>query len=397
MDTEMPKLPSRDILNRDLNPSIELRVAWFHHMQTTQPILYRPEYNLWEVFRYKDVQQVLSDYAVFSVDECLPEDLPFLLGKSDPPRHRQFRSLVSKAFTPRRVEELTPRIIQIVDELLAPAISRGTMNLVTELVYPLPIRVIGAMLGLPPQDQERITQWSHQLLRQFIGIWEPTNNELIQYFSDLLDERKCNPQDDLMSGLLMAEENGVHLTREEIITLCLELLTAGSVTVMMMLSPTFLRFCQYPELSQTLRDDPSLIPGAIEETLRYDCSFFHQWRMASHDTVLNGHEIKAGQYVVARTGAANFDETYFPHPEQFDIRRSPNPHLNFGHGIHTCLGNPLARLEGRIALERIIAHFSEIHLAPEKPVQYMDQMGVLPFMQSLDILCTPAESDSQSL
>ena len=146
----------------------------------------------------------------------------------------------------------------------------------------------------------------------------------------------------------------------------------------------FQRFCLHPEIYQALRADPSLIPGAIEETLRYD--FNHDlWRTARHDTVLSGQQIKAGQYVVAWTVAANFDETYFPHSEQFDIRRSPNPHLTFSHGVHVCLGAPLARLESRIALEWIVTHFSDIRLDPEKPVQRMDKISSM-LIQSFGIL-----------
>jgi cytochrome P450 len=361
-------------------------------MQETQPIRYRPEYNLWEVFRYKDVQQVLLDYATFSAEKSQPEGLPFTLGKIDPPRHRQLRSLVSKAFTPRRIEELTPSLIKIVDELLEPAINKGKMNVVTELTYPLPVRVIAEMLGLPPEDRERFMQWSYQLLRHFIGVSTPDNGELIHYFADLFNKRKRDPRDDLMSVLLSAEENGAHLTREEIINMCLEMMLGGNVTTAILLIRALDRLCQHPEIYQTLLDDPSLIAGAIEETLRYDFSSFNVWRTARHDTMFNGHEIKAGQYVVAWTGAANFDETYFPHSEQFDIRRSPNPHITFGHGVHVCLGYPLARLEGRIALERIVAHFSEIRLDPENPAQFVDQVGSSMIIESLGMLFTSAGS-----
>jgi cytochrome P450 len=359
-------------------------------MQENQPVRYRPEYNLWEVFRYEDVRQVLSDYATFSVDKRHAEGLPGTLGRYDPPRHRQLRSLVSKAFTPRRIEELTPRLIQITDELLERASASGKMNVTAEFTYPLPVRAISEMIGLPPEDQERFRQWSYQLFRQFLGVGKPENNELLQYFSDLLDKRKLDPRDDLISGLLAAEENGIHLTREEIISICAELMAAGNVTTTMLLTWLLYRLCRHPEIYQALRDDPSLIPGAIEETLRYDFSAITVWRTAHHDTVFNGHEIKAGQYVVAWLAAANFDEMYFPHSTQFDIRRSPNPHLTFGHGIHVCLGYPLTRLEGRIALERIVAHFSDIRLDTENPVQYMDETGPSKLIQSLDILFTPA-------
>jgi cytochrome P450 len=389
MSMEMQKEVFGNTLESGSGSSTEERLAWFHHMQETQPVHYRPESNWWEVFRYKDVQQVLLDSATFSAEKKSAEGVPFLLSKSDPPKHGQLRCLVSKAFTPRRIQELTPHLTKIVDELLEPTIARGRMNIVSELASPLPTRVIAEMLGLPPKDYARFRQWSYQLLGQVMGVRHSDNGELLRYFSDLLNERRHDPGDDLMSALLTAEESGTHLTREEIINMCLELMTAGNVTVTMLLSYALQRFCQHPEIYQALRDDPSLIPGTIEETLRYDFFWFTEWRTVRHDTMLGGKEIKAGETVMARTGAANFDETYFSHPKQFDIRRSPNPHLTFGHGVHVCLGAPLARLESRIALEWIVAHFSDIRLDPENPVQFMDQISSW-LIQSLGILFMPA-------
>lgn len=390
MEVRPHKEISRNILHKDLAPSTESRIAWYHQMQENQPIRYRPEYNLWEVFRYKDVQQVLSDYATFSIDKRYPESFPSLLGKYDPPRHRQVRGLVSKVFSSGRIQELAPHLIQLTDELLGRASASGKMDVAAEFTYPFPVYVIGEMLGLPLSDQERFRQWSYQLFRQFLGVWKPENTEMLQYFSDLLDKRKLDPRDDLISGLLAAEENGVHLTREEIINLCLELMWAGNVTTTTLLTLALYHFCQHPEIYQALRNDPSLIPGTIEETLRYHFSSITQWRTARHDTVFNGHEIKAGQYVVAWLAAANVDETYFPKSSQFDIKRSPNPHLTFGHGIHVCLGYPLARLEARIALERFVTHFSEICLDPESPVQHMGATAAAKSIESLGILFTKA-------
>jgi len=390
MSREMPNQLSRDLLRREPGPSLESQVAWYHHMQETQPIRHRPEYHLWEMFRYKDVQQVLLDYATFSIQKM--DAFPDTIGTTDPPDHRRLRGLVSKAFTPRRIEDLTPRLIQIIDEWLEPAIARGKMDIVTGLTYPLPVRVLAEMLGLPPEDQERFRQWAYQLFGQFLGVSNPDHNEFRRYFSDLLNERKRDPRDDLISALLATEENGAHLTHEEIINLCLQLIVAGHVTTTTLLNAALHRLCQHPEMYQALRDDPLLIPGTIEEVLRYDFSLINVWRSARHDTVFNGHEIKAGETVVAWTAAANFDETYFPQSSQFDMKRSPNPHLTFGHGIHTCLGNPLARLEVRIVLERIAAHFSEIRPDPERPAQFIDQMGSFRVMQSLDIFFTPEVS-----
>ena len=154
--------------------------------------------------------------------------------------------------------------------------------------------------------------------------------------------------------------------------MCVELVLSGNITASIFLSHMLLRLSQQPELYQALHDDLSLIPAAIEEMLRYDFSWLKGWRTARHDTVLNGYEIKAGQQVAVNIGAANFDETYFPHSEYFDMRRSPNPHLTFGHGVHLCLGSALARLQGRIVLERIIAQFSALRLDPDHPMQYLD-------------------------
>jgi cytochrome P450 len=343
---------------------MEEQAAWYHEMQEKQPVRYRPEYDLWQVFRYQDVQRVLRDYSTFSMESSLPPDFPSALGKSEPPHHQQLRGLVSKAFTPRRIADLGPRLIAIVDEILEPAIASGRMDVVTELTYPLPVRVIAEMLGLPAEDQVQFRAWSYQLLDQMIGEINPDNSELIQYFADLLEKRKRNLRDDLMSAMLVAEENGAQLTREEIIYMCLELMMAGNVTTTMLLSYALLRLTQQPDLYATLHAEPALVAGLVEETLRYDFSSISLWRTARQDTQLSGQEIKAGQLVVAQVGAANFDETVFPHSAQFDIRRSPNPHLTFGYGIHVCLGAPLARLEGKIALERILAHFATLRLDP---------------------------------
>ena len=371
MSTETQKEVSRALLEREAGFSTEDRAAWSHHMQETQPVRYRPEYNMWDVFRYKDVQHVLSDYATFSAENSQSKNFPGALGRFDPPHHRQLRSLVSKAFTPRSIEELAPRLIQISDELLERAKAKGKMDAVPDFTDPLPTRVIAEMLGLPHSDYERLRSWSYQHVDLALGTSSHDYTEFLQYFSDQLNERKHAPRNDLISRLLAAEENGTHLTREEILHMCLELVTAGHVTTTMLLTGALYRFCKQPELYQTLRNDPSLIPGAIEEMLRHDFSFANQRRIARHDTVLAGFQIKAGQAVMAWTSAANFDETVFPHSEQFDIRRSPNPHLTFGYGVHVCLGAPLTRLESRIAIERIVTHFSDVRPDLERPLQFL--------------------------
>jgi cytochrome P450 family 109 len=371
---------------KDTSP--EAQADWYRMMQETQPVRYQPDYDLWEVFRYDDVQRVLTEYSTFSA-EVLLEGFPDVGGlNTDPPHHRRYRTLAGKAFTPRRVAELAPRITAIVDEILEQGGSDGKLDIVEQLAYPLPVRVIGEMLGVPLEDQERFRYWSYQLLGLMPNEADPTNSELQRYFTDQLSQRQQEPRDDLMSALLAAEMDGEHLTQDEVLNLCIGLLVAGNVTTTLLLSLAARRFVQQPEVYQQLRHDPSLIPGAIEEILRYDFAHTSFMRLARHDTTIGGHEIKEGQIVIVWLSAANFDETHFPHAEQFDIRRSPNSHLTFGHGIHYCLGAPLARFEGKIALERMVAHWSEIHDDPEHPPVYVN--AAIDMMQSFPVLFTRA-------
>ncbi len=368
--------------------SPEAQAAWYRTMQETMPVRYQPDYDLWEVFRYDDVQRVITEHSTFSA-EILLESFSDVGGlNSDPPDHRRFRTIAGKAFTARRVAQLEPRITAIVDEILEQSNTKGKLDIVEQLAYPLPVRVIGEMLGVPAEDKERFRTWSYQLLGLMPNQEDPTNSELNDYFSHMLDLRKKEPCDDLMSALLAAEMNGEHLTSEEVLQMCIGLLAAGNVTTTILLSLAARRFVQQPEIYQQLRNDPSLIPGAIEELLRYDFAHTNFMRVARHDTTIGDQEIKEDQIVMAWLSAANFDETHFPHADQFDIRRSPNPHLTFGHGIHFCLGAPLARLEGRIALERMVARWSDIHADPEHPVQYLNPK--IELMQSFPVLFSKA-------
>ena len=368
---------------KDASP--EAQAAWYREMHAKQPVRYQPEHDLWEVFLYEDVQRVLTESSTFSA-EILVENFPDVGGlNTDPPHHRRYRTLVSKAFTPRRVAQLTSRIASVVDEILEQGRAQGRIDIVEQLAYPLPVRVIGEMLGVPTEDQERFRIWSYQL---FGFLPNQDNSELMDYFFDQLDQRAKEPQDDLMSALLAAEMEGEHLTREEVAGMCVGLLAAGNVTTTMLLSVAMRRFIKQPEIFQILRNDSSLIPGTIEELLRYEFVGAYNMRVARRDTMIRGNEIKEGQAVMAWLSAANFDETSFPHAEEFDIRRSPNSHLTFGHGIHYCLGAPLARLETKVALERIAAQWSEIRNDPEGSPLYVHPKVDL--MLSYPVVFTPA-------
>lgn len=387
MDVQERSKQPRELLQQEWDDSVQARIAWFRQMRETQPVRYNQQQQVWEVFRYQDVQRILLDYSEYAVKGALPETFPSTLGKADPPRHRQLRSLVSKAFTPRSIDALAPRLVELMDALLAPALVSGKMNVMSDLTYPLPVRVIAEMLGLPAKDQEQFRLWSYALLEHFVTRGHVEHQELLDYFSELLDERKRHPQNDLISALLAAEEDGARLTREEVLSMCLELMMAGNVTTTMLLSFALVRLSQQPDHYAALRAEPALIPSMLEETLRYDFSAMSLRRTVRNDLELDGHQLKAGEPVVAWVGAAHFEEPYFPHAEQFDIRRTPNPHLTFGYGVHACLGAPLARLESRIALERIVTHFETLRPDPDRPVLWRQGM-----VHQLHLCLTPAPS-----
>jgi cytochrome P450 family 109 len=387
--TSSPSKPTRDLLFPELSDSIESRIAWFQHMQKNQPLRFRPEYNLWEAFRYDHVQHVLKNPADFSVTNKTHMGLPFSFGRADIPDHRYLRGFVARSFRPGSIEKLAPEFTAMVDSLLEPARSSERMEMLGELCYPIMERAVAHMFGLRIPGADRFREWSDQMFGQLIGVRSPDHADVVDLFKDQLDERKRNPSDDLMSELLAERRKDGRLAEEKIVHMCLDLATAGNAPLSLMLAYAFDRFCRDPEFFQTLRRDPSLIPGAIEEILRYDFSWFNLWRTARHDTVLGGQEIKAGQYVVVWDSSANFDEDYFPQADRFDISRSPNPHLTFGQGMYICLGLPLVRVLGRIVLERIVATFSEMRSDPEKPMRTLDQMK--DYIVSLDVVLTPSK------
>jgi cytochrome P450 len=373
----------------EMGSNPETRAKWYRDMQKRQPIRYRKDSGIWEVFRYDDVQRVLTDHAFFSVEfarmEGLADDEP--ISAIDPPRHRQIRSLVSQAFTPRRVASLATRIRSLVDGLLDQVIATGKVDLAQQFAFPFPIMVIAEMLGIPPEEHELFRRWSYQLLGILPHPDDPENSEMKNYLSAQLDERSKAPHDDLISALVQAEVDGERLSRKQVVAICQGLLTAGSFTTTLLLTHAFFRFDKQPEIFSDLRSDLTLIPEALEEVLRYEFSFAHLARLVKHDMTFLGQELKAGEIILAWAGAANFDEAYFPDAERFDIRRHPNPHLSFGHGIHFCLGAPLARLEGKIALERILERMENIQVDPDGTVEYLDRR--LDLISRLPLLFTP--------
>jgi cytochrome P450 len=352
-------------IERQLNP-----FPWYQHMRETNPVSYSEEYGNWSVFRYNDVQKVLTDYSLFS-SQYMGEQQPIAMSiiNTDPPRHRQLRSLVTQAFTPRRIAQLEPRITQIVNELLDRVQSSGRMDVVDDLAYPLPVIVIAEMLGIPPEERDQFKHWSDELVGETRTPGYNPQMEMGMYFYQKIEQRRQEPKSDLISALIEAQIDGEHLDMMELLGFCILLLVAGNETTTTLLGNALLAFTDHPEAMEELRVHPELLPDAIEEVLRYLSPVKSMYRMASKNTELGGKQIKAGDFIVAWIGSADRDEEQFPDPDRFDIHRSPNRHLAFGHGIHFCLGAPLARLEAKIALNLMLERLPNIQRVRDIPLQ----------------------------
>ena len=371
-----------------LPPEHELSpFEWYRSMRESRPVFYDATTDCWQVFRYDDVLRIASEHDTFSSEDIRRsraswEDWedddttqPSIISM-DPPRHRRYRDLVTQAFTPRAVAQLADRITVIANELLDHVVATGEMDVLADLAHPLPIIVIAEMLGVPTEDRERFKRWSDAVIaggddrapnhrvQQRREAARSAAREMRAYFSPILEERRQRPQRDLISGLLGAEVDGQRLTEAELLGFCTLLLVAGNITTTNLLGNAMLCFDEHPEVIPRLRDEPSLLPSAIEEVLRYRSPAKALVRVAAADTTIGGRDVKRGELVVAWIGSANHDERRFPDPERFDVQRTPNPHLAFGHGIHFCVGAPLARLEGKIALNALFQRLPELKRTP---------------------------------
>lgn len=321
--------------------------------------------RFWALTRHADVQEVSRDTARFrSGDGVLMADRERVVAAQDsilyldPPRHGPYRQLVNRAFTPRRVAELEPRIRLIATELLDRVDPEEPVDLVDALAAPLPLLVISELLGLPATDRERFRVWSDAVMQAATALTEESALlafELFEYFASQLEARATAPGDDLLSALVAAEVDGEHLTRDELLGFCMTLLVAGNETTRALISGGFVALAEAPEQRAALAADRSLVPGAVEEMLRWVTPIMAMARTATADTKVGAEAVHAGDYLVMVYGAANRDEEVFgPDADRFDVRRAPNPHVAFGFGVHFCIGAPLARLETRVLLEEVL-------------------------------------------
>ena len=363
-------------------PTFEDLLAWLEASRAQGQVHFDDKQQCWHVLGHPEVSTVLSDPAVFSSDLSVlrpdQDDLAlFQRGNfvnMDPPQHRKLRTLVSQAFTPRVVADLEPRIAQLTNQLLDQVDER--FDLIDALAYPLPVIVIAELLGIPTSDRGTFRRWADTLFSQEIdpdrslrdvseqamSAVAPTMHEMNAYFLDYIRSRRAGPGSDLTSKLTQAEVDGERLTDEEIVGFVGLLLLAGHITTTATLGNSVVSFQHNPDAVAEVRADPELLPAAIEEVLRVRTPFPRLARITTAETEVAGVPIAAGQVVLPWLTAANRDERVFTEPHRFDVHRRPNPHLAFGHGIHYCLGAPLARLEAQIAIGTIISRFPNMRL-----------------------------------
>jgi cytochrome P450 len=354
-------------------------VPWLARMRRECPV-WTAENGVTHVFRYADVQSVLGAPARFSSDMGRvmpfidPEKISGNLVWTDPPAHRSMRGIVSRAFTPRTVAALRPRVAQIARELVAAA-PAGEFDIVDAVTAPLPITVIAELLGVSPADRVFFRESADRAVgiraepgqspEALAAIVAEATAELDAYLLAEVRRRRSNPAHDLLSDL-----TSTSLTDAQVTTFAKLLLSAGYVTTTLLLGNALLCLRDDPAAEVALRADPALLPGAVEEVLRCRPPFPHMYRIANEDTEIAGVPVPANAFLSLSLLSANRDERVFPDADRFDIRREENRHLAFGHGIHFCLGAPLARLETTIALRLLLDEFAELTVTGD--VEYRD-------------------------
>ena len=376
----------------DLPPTAEdeaALLAWLATMRAEHPV-WRDRYGMWHVFRHDDVEAILRDPATFSSDTArlVPAAAPVrrgMLTQIDPPEHRALRRLVSATFTPRMVAGLEPRIRSLTGQLLDDAGER--FDLVDALAFPLPVIVIAELLGLPADDRPLFRTWADGLFNMQVG--DPNDpelgpqvaaamSEIIDYFLRACRARRAEPRDDLISALVTTEAEGRVLDDEEAANFSMLLLLAGHITTTVLLGNAVRTFDENPGVWDELRADPALIPGAIEEVLRLRSPFVQVGRATVRAVDVGGVEVPADALVLPWLLSANHDPAAHREPERFDLRRGlgGGAQLAFGHGVHFCLGAPLARLEGRVALEELTGRFHGVAVDRSVAVRHFPR-GIL--------------------
>ena len=354
----------------------------YEQLRSSSPVLHVPGADLWLLFDYEGVKRATTEHDTFSSLVAPSTSITSQwLVFADPPRHTKLRSLIMRAFTPRAVASLEPRIQQLSSELLAPGLERGAMDLAEDFAVPLPLMVIAELFGAPVEDRPRFKRWSDAIMALGYTVaggeeavraqseFAAVTVEMRAYLAGLVEQRRAVPRDDLLTRLVEAEVEGERLTDEELLGFFQLLLSAGHETTTNLINNAILCFLEHPEQLARLRQEPSLLPSAIEEVLRFRSPVQAMFRVPRRDVTLHGQVIPAGKLVMTMIGSANRDPLKFQDADRFDITRDPNPHIAFGHGIHFCIGAPLSRLEARIALSTFLERVKRFELASHEPWQ----------------------------
>lgn len=374
--------------------NIQPKHPWLRGQRPERPARYDEETGMWNIYGYAEAVQVLSDPTTFTSDITKyfvrdDVDVSALEGnlvRMDPPDHGRLRRIVSHAFTPKIISSLEPRIADITHQLLDEIEGKEDFDLVEDLAFPLPVIVITELLGVPSSDRPLFREWVDKMfsnestvslvaneeeLRQMVAEGLELNAQMQAYIHEHAAERRTKPREDLLTKLVQAEVEGQRLTDAQVANFTSLLLAAGHITTTMLLGNTMLCLDDEPEQRERVRRDRRLLPGAIEESVRCLAPLSSVFRATTSEVRLGGERIEAGQVLAVSLSAANRDVAQFERPELFDVTRDPNPHLGFGRGVHFCLGAPLGRLEGRIALNILLDRLPEFQTDPKNPPVFM--------------------------
>jgi len=369
----------------------------YHRLRAEDPVHWDPFLHAWVVTSYADVVTV---FQRFSADRSYTPEQLQALGMAalspiarvmvqqmlfmDPPAHTRIRGLAAKAFTPRRVEQLRTHIQEIVDDLLDAVEAKGSLEVIADLAYPLPAIVTAELLGVPPADRDQLKAWSEDFA-EMLGNFQHNPDRftrvlrsleaMLAYFREAVRREREHPGDGLIHALTTAEIDGDRFTDDEVVANTIVTMVGGQETTTNLIGNGMLALLRHPDQLDRLRADLTLIPSAVEELLRYESPSQHTARLAPQDVELGGKLIRTRQAVIAVMGAANRDPARFPDPDRLDIGRADNRHLAFGWASHFCFGAPLARIEGQVAFEKLIARFPHLRPAPG-PVTWRHNLGL---------------------
>jgi cytochrome P450 len=350
----------------------------YRELRAMSPVCWNDVTKFWALLKYEDVRYVSSNPALFSSAKgiTIPDpEMPSPVQEgnlifSDPPRHRQLRKLINAGFTRRQVAHLEPKIREIVRGILDGLEPGSAHEFAEEIAAPLPTRMIAELIGAPPDDWEQFRAWSDAAtgtadpeieLDPFVAM-----GQLYEYFQKLIAARRAEPRDDLLSVLAEAEIDEQRLTDEDLLNFSFLLLVAGNETTRNLIALGTLALIAHPNQCRLLVDDHALIPGAVEEMLRWNSPVVHMARTATTDIEIRGQLIAEGDTVVMLYGSANRDEDIFgADSEQFKVTRHPNPHIAFGCGEHSCVGAQLARLEASVLFDELLRRFPKLELVGE--------------------------------